>query len=114
MTTHVSNITIAHAPVVNLADEKAVKTAEKTGVHDVKTVNAGERFDPAAVGLTDAQVAQMVARGQIREATDKDPPVGAPAPMKVAGNETEGSGATRRGTSQIAPPGVDAAATVKQ
>ncbi len=114
MTTHVANIQITHAKAVDLADDKAVKNVEKHGVQDAKTINPGERFSPADLGLTAEQTEQMVKRGQIREATDKDPEKGtAPPEMTVRGNETEGSGATRRGTSQVGPPGIDMAKDAK-
>lgn len=113
MTTHVANIRIDHAKQVDVTDDKALKTAQQHGVQEPKTINPGDRFHPADLGLTDEQTAQMVARGQIREATAKDPPTKVPPPASASVNETAGSGATRRGTSQVGPPGVDVAASVK-
>jgi hypothetical protein len=107
MHTHKAVGTVTTAPVAKDNTEIDRRNKPGAGVPEIKTLNPGDHFDPAELGMSPAEVKALEARKVIAplEGAGQAQPVRPAVPER--GNRTEGSGATQLGTKQDTPPGID-------
>jgi hypothetical protein len=121
MHTHKAVGTITSAPVAK--DNAEIDRRHKPGteIPDIKTLNPGDHFNPAEVGMSEEEVKRLEDRRVIvplegaQQFSDGSQTVGGePGDVGTIGikatggsNRTPGSGATGLGTKQEGPPGID-------